>query len=108
MFAWLFLSAILAHGQDYFPSNYNDSRAGFRRMCFANGSICRTHPIASPTDPDLTVDTALFSRGGSRLLVVQSGIHGPETPAGAAAQNLLFERYLQRFLDTGTDVLFIH
>jgi hypothetical protein len=72
------------------------------------GGECLVHAIDSRTDTDLAVDTGYFSAGRSRLLVIQSGIHGPEAPAGDLAQQLALEKYLRRFLNRGIDVLFVH
>lgn len=69
---------------------------------------CVSFPIAPATDPDLTIDTADFSAGGHDLLVVQSGIHGPEGYTGAAIQLLLINQYLRPLLARGVDVYLIH
>src|SRR6476620_5853846 len=96
----------------YFPSGYAESRARFRQECRRHvaspGDFCRSFPIASLTDPDLTIDSGFFSRGGDRLVVIQSGIHGSEAIPGAAVQALVLKEYLTRLLDRHIDVLFIH
>jgi hypothetical protein len=68
----------------------------------------RSYGISSHVDQDLTIDCAYFSRGGDRLLVIQSGNHGSEASAGAAVQALVMHRYLSRLLGNGIDVYFIH
>jgi hypothetical protein len=96
----------------YFPSSYNESRTRFRESCRRHlaspGDFCRSFPIASPSDPDLTIDYGFFGRGGDRLVIIQSGIHGSEAIPGAAVQELVFKEYLTRLLDKHIDVFFIH
>lgn len=95
-----------------FPVDYLESRRHFRESCqrgvSAQGDICTEFKVPSATDPDLTVDYGYFKRQGPRLLVIQSGIHGPEGYAGAAVQELVFTKYLAKFLERGVDVLLIH
>jgi hypothetical protein len=98
-----------------FPSSYEESRARFRQACAAAvaspADACISHAVTSPTDPDLTIDEALFHAAGGharRLLVLQSGIHGAEAAPGAAVQARFMQAYLGRFLAIGTDVLLIH
>lgn len=93
----------------YFPTDYAHSRARFRDGCrrIAPGA-CGIWPVAGAADRDLTIDHAFFGGGGDRLLVIQSGIHGPEAPAGAAVQALVLDRHLPRLLARGVDVFLIH
>lgn len=109
------------------PDAYDLSRAAFRATCAhqanalqAPADTCKARAVAMPAsvDPgacdatagkhDLTIDHALFSRGGTRLLVIQSGVHGAEGPAGAAVQLMVMEHYLQPLLTAGIDVYVIH
>lgn len=94
---------------DLFPNDYAQSRARFRGACrrIAPGA-CETWHIAGANDRDLTIDHAFFGGGGDRLLVIQSGIHGPEAPAGAAVQALVLDRYLAPLLARGIDVFLVH
>lgn len=97
----------------FFSENFNHSRERFQ---FSSKKALRdvsgrreSLPIRSKVDQDLTIDWSYFSAGGAnRLLVVQSGLHGPEGPAGSAIQQFLFDRHLARFLTSGADVLMIH
>lgn len=104
---------------DMFQANYDKSRADFVAGCetlrgsqLAGASVvCERFPIASDKDPAemLAVDTALFQSGhGSRLLVVQSGVHGSEAPAGSAVMSRLRDKFMQQMLIDGIDVLLIH
>ncbi|MBD0274799.1 MAG: DUF2817 domain-containing protein [Acetobacteraceae bacterium] len=113
------LPPAVAAAQDDFPAGYEQSRLRFRSDCVRSAAVpsaaCRRFPVpvmpcGAPRDAgdDLTIDTAFFPSRGDRLLVVQSGIHGAEAPAGAAVQRLLMERYLGALLVGGTDVLLVH
>jgi hypothetical protein len=105
-------SAQEARWLTYFPSDFGDSRKRFRENCRRNiaspDDFCRSFPIASPTDKDLTIDYGFFSRGNDRLVVIQSGIHGSEAIPGAAVQELVLKEYLTRLLDRNFDVFLIH
>ncbi len=98
--------------EELFPRNYLESRAQFRTDCAAAAQkprdICAHWTVPSPTDPDLTVDYGIFSRGGDRLLVIQSGIHGTEAASGAAVQAYVMRKILPELLAKGIDVVFIH
>ena len=95
-----------------FPESYAASRTQFRADCTAAAQkprdICAHWTVPSPTDPDLTVDYGIFSRGGDRLLVIQSGIHGTEAASGAAVQAYVMRNMLPEFLAKGIDVVFVH
>ena len=93
---------------NWFPANYDSSRARFRDACARLKGLCASWPIPSRTDPGLTIDHGFFSRGGDRLLVIQSGIHGTEAASGAAVQAFVMDTYLEPLLSQGIDVLFIH
>ena len=96
----------------YYPNDYDESRATFREGCRHSQSLgpgfCREFTVPSRMHRDLTIDVAYYGRGGSRLLVLQSGTHGPETYAGAAIQELARRRHLEKLLARGIDVLMIH
>ncbi len=98
--------------ESLFPAGYEASRARFRRDCAVAavkaGDVCGQWATPSATDPDLTVEYGIFSRGGDRLLVIQSGIHGTEAPAGAAVQARVMRDYLPKLLVSGIDVVFVH
>ncbi len=98
----------------WFPASYQQSRARFRSAChhleMTAHAACARYPVTYPDlpDHDLTIDTAYFSRGNVRLLIVQSGLHGVEAFAGAAVQQMLIARHLRTLLHRGFDVLLIH
>ncbi|HEY4075551.1 MAG TPA: M14 family metallopeptidase [Rhizomicrobium sp.] len=105
-------SAQEARWLSYFPSGYEESRARFRKNCALHvvspEDFCRSAPVASPTDPSLTIDYGFFGRGGDRLIIIQSGIHGSEAAPGAAVQEFVLQEYLSRLLDQHIDVFVIH
>lgn len=92
----------------YFPTDDAHARARFRGGCrrIAPGA-CGSWSLGG-AGRDLTIEHAFFGGGGDRLLVIQSGIHGPEAPAGAAVQALVLDRHLPRLLARGIDVFLIH
>ena len=92
-----------------FPVDYLSSRTQFRDACHSvEGGVCGSFRIESPSDADLTVDYGYFSHHAKKLLILQSGIHGPEAPAGAAVQALFYNEFLQEYFDHDFDVLMIH
>jgi len=105
-------SAREARWLSYFSSGYDESRTRFRENCrrqiASPDDFCRSFPIASPTDKDLTIDYGFFGRGNDQLIVIQSGIHGSEAIPGAAVQELVLKEYLARLLDRHFDVFLIH
>jgi predicted deacylase len=96
----------------WFPADYIGSRARFRADCerlkTSPADFCRSWNVPSETDKDLTIDYAFFSKGGDRLLVIQSGIHGTEAASGAAVQAYVMNTYVPALLARGIDVLVIH
>jgi hypothetical protein len=96
----------------WFPTDYVSSRARFRADCERLKSgpddYCRSWKVTSQVDQDLTIDHAFFSRGGDRVLVIQSGIHGSEAHSGAAVKAFVMNNYLAALLGKGIDVAFIH
>src|SRR5271165_3367602 len=96
----------------WFPVNYEASRQRFRDDCAkvvaSARDFCRAWKVPSATDADLSIDYGFFSRGGDRLLVLQSGIHGTEAASGAAAQSYFMNAYLPALRDKGVDILIIH
>ena len=96
----------------WFPTDYVSSRARFRADCERSRSspddYHRAWKVSSNVDQDLTIDHACFARGGDRLLVVQSGIHGSEAQSGAAVEAFVMNNHLPALLAKGIDVAFIH
>jgi hypothetical protein len=101
----------------YFPANYEASRDAFRSACSAAATAwnatCTSYPVSypdlhDPADADLTIDIAYVTRGNPRLVILQSGLHGVEAFAGAAIEQLVFERHMKALLVSGFDVLMIH
>ena len=71
------------------PVRYEDCRAGFRRAATAGGwrLDAIAIPGATPDGGDLTIDVAVLgSATPHRALLVLSGVHGVEGPAGSAMQ----------------------
>jgi len=95
-----------------FPIGYDQSRDLFRKEVSAHAAKLAGafEPFSIPNQDgdDLTIDHAFFSKGGDRLLVIQSGIHGSEAATGAAVQMLVLRELLDQLLAKGIDVYVIH
>lgn len=95
-----------------FPDGYVQSRERFRAACAREVAerqgYCRSLPVNSRSEPDLTVDVGYFTTGGHDLLIVLSGVHGPEGYAGAAIEQKLLGEYLAPLLARGVDVYAMH
>jgi len=96
----------------YFPAGYENARTRFRAACMqalaTPADYCRSIAVSSPSESDLTIDYGFFDRGGDRLLILQSGIHGSEGETGSAVENFVLREYLPKLLAKHIDVLFIH
>jgi octopine/nopaline transport system ATP-binding protein len=72
-----------------FDAGYCDDRESFRSLAAAAGFDLDARPILArgPQDETLTIDTARRGATRARLgLIVLSGVHGVEGPAGSALQ----------------------
>jgi hypothetical protein len=96
----------------WFPSDFQTSRARFRADCerlkSGPADYCRSWKVESRVDQDLTIDHGFFSKGGDRLLVIQSGIHGSEAQSGAAVEAYVMNTYVPALVARGIDVVLIH
>lgn len=96
----------------YFSANYEQARSRFRDGCrqavASANDYCRSFSVSSRSDSDLTIDYGFFDRGGDRLIVIQSGIHGSEAEAGAAVEAFVLREYVPKLLEKHIDVFFIH
>lgn len=96
----------------YFPVNYAESRKRFKN--YFKDLPKRTRQISwkipSKVDQDLTVDGFYIpaEKTTEKLLVLTSGVHGPETFAGAAIQFLFLEEILQTIKNDNFGILLIH
>src|SRR5215813_1769392 len=102
----------VAEPLDLFPAGYDESRLCFRAACAAalanHRGACGSVSTPSQVDADLTIDYLHLTGAGTRLLMVESGMHGPESYAGAAVQRLLLRDFTDRLLARGIDLLLIH
>jgi len=59
-------------------------------------------------DQDLQTSYGIFKKDGNKkLLILTSGVHGSESYAGSAIQDLLFRDYLKLLIPKGIDVAMI-
>lgn len=106
-----FLQPILA--STYFKKNYTESRQEFLRFNtdWAKGKIKYGIPFKVPSqkDSDLTVDSLLLGQATDQnLLVIVSGVHGPESFVGSAIQHFFMNEKALRFLEKNVSLLLIH
>lgn len=67
-------------------------------------------PIESNTDYDLTIDFCYIPPGdtATKLMVINSGIHGIEGYTGSAIQQMLLAEFLEPEMTSELGILFIH
>lgn len=97
----------------YFKPGYSESRREFLRFNteWAKGKSKFGAPFSVPSqrDSDLTVDSLLLGQATDQnLLVIVSGVHGPEAFAGSAIQHFFLNEKALRFLEKNVSVLLIH
>ena len=97
---------------EYFPPDYESSRAQFIERCQRHGGIHLSAPIeaTTPSGEPLSLDIARFGpQDAPRVLALSSGTHGVEGFLGAAIQSATVELKLQELLSyEGTALLLIH
>lgn len=90
--------------------DYDTGRAAFLARARAVGATLASHPIAAraPSGAPLTIDNAcLGAPSPETLLVVTSGVHGVETPAGGALQRIWMHAFADA-LPPSCGALFVH
>ena len=96
---------------DFFGSDYAAARARFLDACRRAGVDAASHinPESGRAGQELGMDVArIGDPKATRLLVLQSGVHGPELMCGSGCQTgLLRERYFDD-LPAGVAVLLVH
>lgn len=95
-----------------FSPDYATARERFRAMVSARGAHLESFPIPAPgfADADLTIDAArLGPPDAERLLILSSGVHGPEAFFGSAVQLAWLERLPEAWQPpAGSAVLLLH
>lgn len=106
----IFLHNIKLLAYDYFPKNYEAARSKFRQLSEVNNAKMSQEVISSLIDQDLTVDSAYFPAKNEKqkLIILTSGIHGPESYLGSAAQILFLKKFMNKLNRNNTSVLLIH
>lgn len=96
----------------YFPANYSDSRQRFLAGLQGLGPSVQIEnwQIPSQKDSDLFVDSGYWpaQKSPQTLLVVTSGIHGSETYAGSAIQQMVIQEILPKLNRESVGVLLVH
>lgn len=95
----------------YFAENYEEARSKFLAACKTADREVSTydHPLKGPNGEDLAIDTCYFGpMDAERLLVITSGVHGPELMTGSGPQvGMLIEGYFKDIADD-LGILLIH
>jgi hypothetical protein len=98
----------------FFPHDYLDSRTRFIDQA---KSLLANHPgelsefkIPSQTDADLTIQSVYFKAKAkpAHLLVITSGVHGPEAYTGSAVQQLFMQKIFPQIQRDDVGVLLVH
>lgn len=97
----------------YYKENYAQSRDEFTRFSqdWSKGALSHGTPFKVPSmnDPDLTVDTLLIGKASDKnLLVIISGVHGPETFAASAIQHFFLAEKAEDFFKKKISILLVH
>lgn len=111
-----FLAVLLSVGfsaPSYFKDNYSHSRADFTQFsaAWSSGKLSHGTPFKVPSekDPDLTVDSILIGNASDKnLVVIVSGVHGPETFASSAIQHFFLNEKAELFVKKNVSLLLIH
>lgn len=97
--------------REVIPTDYFDGRARFLASARVLNAWMQAYPIAAPgpRGEPLTIDTAYLSAGTLRhLLIVSSGAHGVEGPAGTTLQLAYLKQLAVRMRRKGGGVLLVH
>ncbi len=103
-----------ARFKDSFPRDYDHSRKRFLSYFeeFKKQGINAEHlsfQVPSKLRSDLFVDACYIpNQSGEKLVILTTGVHGLEAPAGSAAIELFVNEYLSRSLKRGFSVLIVH
>ncbi len=96
----------------YFPKNYQDSRERFINAAkvIEGPKITEKWTIPSKVHEDLYVDYLWLPalKKQKRLFVLTSGIHGSETYAGSAIQQMFMEEILPQIIRDEVGILIVH
>jgi Protein of unknown function (DUF2817) len=83
---------MMSSGVDYFPPDYQTARSWFREAATGLGWHLDVQAIAG--NEALTIDAAISpATDAERVLLISSGLHGVEGPAGTAIQLAAMERW---------------
>jgi predicted deacylase len=95
---------------NYFPINYNEGRKSFIELSTFHGGELLKEIVKSKIDKDLTIDVSYFPAKSKKekLIILTSGVHGPESYLGSAAQKLFLEKYLSKINRDSTAILLVH
>lgn len=102
---------LMAHSWVYadFPQSYEHSRIRFLSQCQKVSGARKSFSIASESEKNLYVDICFKNRKNSQnLLILSSGVHGPEAYAGSAAQSVFLEKYIALPEYQNISVILVH
>ena len=93
-----------------FPTSYGDSRNYFRTKIKSLKGVLSSYNVGSDVDNDLTIDVGFFPpvKEAKKLIILNSGIHGPESYLGAFAQKIFLEDHFNTVDRSNTGILIVH
>ncbi len=115
----LFFLSLPSLATSYFPKNYTDSKSRLKRAIndlksqYENKLESFQLKVPSRIDDDLSIDGLYLdcsnnSPKPSKLLLLTSGVHGPESYVGAGAQHWYIKNALKKKCTQGLSVLIFH
>lgn len=102
---------MLAEIEPYFARNYQAARRNFRAAAQSAGHRLETivHPLLGPNSAELASDLVRIGPDdAAHLVVLTSGMHGPELYCGSGCQSALLGLDLLTDLPADTAVLLVH
>lgn len=102
---------MLAEIEPYFARDFQSARRNFRAAARSDGHAVETidHPLTGPDGAPLATDTVRIGpEDAAHLLVLTSGMHGPELYCGSGCQSALLGLGLLKDLPADTAVLLVH
>lgn len=94
----------------YFPRNYQAAKKAWRDLSLPGAPEVGRWEVPSRTDTDLEVHHAYWPalQKKERLIIIVSGVHGPESYAGHAIQMRFLNEVFPRFDRTSTSLFMVH
>jgi predicted deacylase len=94
---------------NYFPASYDQARSEFLLLAQETGGELTRFHIPSQTDDDLSLEALYLAAPDSqKLVIIISGVHGAEGPAGSAAQLDFLKNDARKWREKGLSIILLH